>query len=272
MYLITSVICVVIFIIFDAEAYVSEESLPALLVIMFLYGVATIPLMYPASFLFRVPSVAFVLLACFNLFIGIITTITVVVLENFDDQELQNIGNILKDVFLVFPQYCLGRALMELAAEYNKNLIAGKFGFVSTRTNRFAFDFCGKYMLCMLAQGFLSFLVTLMIQYRVFYRIQRAVFRLVLGPENIGSSNQEFEDEDVKQEKERVLKSASQDVLKIQDLSKKYSRKGKLAVDHLNFGVKRGECFGLLGVNGAGKTSTFKMLTGDTEPSGKSKT
>ena len=28
-------------------------------------------------------------------------------------------------------------------------------------------------------------------------------------------------------------------------------------------GVRRGECFGLLGVNGAGKTSTFKMLTGD---------
>lgn len=28
-------------------------------------------------------------------------------------------------------------------------------------------------------------------------------------------------------------------------------------------GVERGECFGLLGTNGAGKTSTFRMLTGD---------
>lgn len=35
----------------------------------------------------------------------------------------------------------------------------------------------------------------------------------------------------------------------------------------ISFGVSRGECFGLLGVNGAGKTSTFQMLTGDTFPS-----
>lgn len=32
---------------------------------------------------------------------------------------------------------------------------------------------------------------------------------------------------------------------------------------HLNvFCVSQGECFGLLGINGAGKTSTFNMLTG----------
>jgi hypothetical protein len=97
--------------------------------------------MYPASFVFRVASVAFVLLACANLFVGIITTITVAVLENFDDDELKRVGEILKDVFLVFPQYCLGRGLMELAAEYNKNLIAGKFGipnFFNKKTETFS--------------------------------------------------------------------------------------------------------------------------------------
>jgi len=28
-------------------------------------------------------------------------------------------------------------------------------------------------------------------------------------------------------------------------------------------GIKEGECFGLLGVNGSGKSTTFKMLTGE---------
>lgn len=36
------------------------------------------------------------------------------------------------------------------------------------------------------------------------------------------------------------------------------------AVDHLSIGIPAGECFGLLGINGAGKSSTFMMLTGDT--------
>lgn len=49
-------------------------------------------------------------------------------------------------------------------------------------------------------------------------------------------------------------------------VSKVYKSRGKkkIAVNNVTFGVPKRECFGLLGVNGAGKTSTFKMLTGDT--------
>jgi len=38
------------------------------------------------------------------------------------------------------------------------------------------------------------------------------------------------------------------------------------AVADVNFMVKPGECFGLLGVNGAGKSTCFKMLTGHLLP------
>jgi ABC-type multidrug transport system ATPase subunit len=35
----------------------------------------------------------------------------------------------------------------------------------------------------------------------------------------------------------------------------------------LSFGLARGECFALLGVNGAGKSTTFKSLTYEVKPS-----
>ena len=39
-----------------------------------------------------------------------------------------------------------------------------------------------------------------------------------------------------------------------------------LAVERLSFGVSAGECFALLGVNGAGKSTTFKSLTYEVQP------
>jgi ABC-type multidrug transport system ATPase subunit len=49
-------------------------------------------------------------------------------------------------------------------------------------------------------------------------------------------------------------------VLRTRDLSKRYGR--RLAVDHLNLTVRRGEIFGFLGPNGAGKTTTIRMILG----------
>lgn len=50
----------------------------------------------------------------------------------------------------------------------------------------------------------------------------------------------------------------------VYELSKRYG--DLVAVEEISFGVKQHECFGLLGVNGAGKSTTFKMMTGESMP------
>ena len=49
-------------------------------------------------------------------------------------------------------------------------------------------------------------------------------------------------------------------IVKVRDLVKRFG--DFIAVDHIDFEVRRGEIFALLGPNGAGKTTTFRMLCG----------
>ncbi|MBL9084225.1 MAG: ribosome-associated ATPase/putative transporter RbbA [Planctomycetales bacterium] len=48
--------------------------------------------------------------------------------------------------------------------------------------------------------------------------------------------------------------------IKAENLTKRFAN--FVAVDHVNFEIRRGEIFGFLGSNGCGKTTTMKMLTG----------
>ena len=48
--------------------------------------------------------------------------------------------------------------------------------------------------------------------------------------------------------------------IEVKGLTKKYAN--VIAVDNINFDVKKGEVFGFLGPNGAGKTTTQRILTG----------
>ena len=53
-------------------------------------------------------------------------------------------------------------------------------------------------------------------------------------------------------------------VIKVRNLVKKFG--DFVANDHLNFDVYRGEIFGFLGANGAGKTTAIKILCGLSAP------
>jgi ABC-2 type transport system ATP-binding protein len=56
----------------------------------------------------------------------------------------------------------------------------------------------------------------------------------------------------------------SENVIEVQDLLKKFGT--FVANDHLSFHVKKGEVFGFLGANGAGKTTAIRILSGLSSP------
>lgn len=122
----------------------------------------------------------------------------------------------------------------------------------------------GRNLGYMIITGIVTFAILLLFEYRVFEMLLYKGMHLYKGPP-IPESEDGFVDEDVRNEKNRILSMEPEEIvsnnLVLRQMTKFYKK--FLAVNQLCVGVNKNECFGLLGVNGAGKTSTFKMLTGD---------
>uniref|UniRef100_A0A671RZX9 P-type phospholipid transporter n=1 Tax=Sinocyclocheilus anshuiensis TaxID=1608454 RepID=A0A671RZX9_9TELE len=252
-YIVPATLVIIIFVCFQQEAYVSSTNLPVLALLLLLYGWSITPLMYPASFFFKIPSTAYVVLTSVNILIGINGSVSTFVLELFETlNELWLF--LLINVFLIFPHFCLGRGLIDMVKNQAMADALERFG-----ENRFrsplAWDMVGKNLFAMAVEGVIFFCITVLIQYRFCVKARPVSTKL----KPIGE-----EDEDVARERQRILSGGGHtDILELKQLTKVYKQKQKPAVDRLCVGIPPGECFGLLGVNGAGKTSTFKMLTGD---------
>lgn len=65
---------------------------------------------------------------------------------------------------------------------------------------------------------------------------------------------------EVLEEQNRLEDPDCDDIVKVTRLSKQYPN-GFTAIRNNNFGVKKGEIFGLLGPNGSGKSTTFNIIT-----------
>lgn len=305
-YIIPTVLCIIIFAIFGVQAYMSKENAPCLVALMLLYGWACIPLMYPLNYIFKIPSTAFVISSSMNVFIGVVTTMTTTVLSQLgeEDQELKQINKIIKPIFIVFfPHYCLGQGFITMAELYTVSEVKKTLG-QDGEYNPFAFENAGRNLLALSVQGFVYFILNLLIQYKFFVR-----FKPVKNLEKLGiGQDSEPEEDDVRTERERILNNMKNqkykkkkshkrlrqifdkdnvkkekqendfqkdnDYVRLVNLTKiykkwkKYRFKKHVAVKDLCIGLNKGECFGLIGVNGAGKTTSFKMITGEIPISG----
>ncbi|XP_075953776.1 retinal-specific phospholipid-transporting ATPase ABCA4-like isoform X3 [Anarhichas minor] len=258
-YFLSTALVVGIFMAFDKKCYTSPSNLPALITLLLLYGWSVTPMMYPMSYIFSIPSTAYVSLSCINLFIGINSSAITFILELFENnRSLLMFNEWLKKGLLVLPHFCLGRGLIDMAMSQAVTDVYARFGEEYIQ-DPFRWDFVGKYIAFMAVEGFVYFIFNVLIQYRFFLNHWLSDYT---------QTSVRDEDDDVAAERQRIYNGGSKtDILQIRDLSKTYVGRKRAAVDRICVGVPAGECFGLLGVNGAGKTTTFKMLTGDTDVS-----
>uniref|UniRef100_A0AAQ5Y0A3 ABC transporter domain-containing protein n=1 Tax=Amphiprion ocellaris TaxID=80972 RepID=A0AAQ5Y0A3_AMPOC len=248
-YSISAVMVVEIFIFFDKKCYTSPTNLQPLIALLMLYGWSMTPMMYPMSYIFSVPSTAYVSLSCINLFIGINSSAITFILDLFEGTTaLYKFNQVLKTMLLIFPHYCLGRGLIDMAMNQAMTDIYARFG-EDYSPDPFNWDFIGKYLLSMAVEGFAYSILNILFQYRFFLNNWQVI-------PDCPKPHIVDEDLDVTDERERIYKSEkTNDIL----------RNSLLTLLFVCLFVTRHhlQCFGLLGVNGAGKTTTFKMLTGD---------
>ena len=80
------------------------------------------------------------------------------------DEELSDINAILRVVFLVFPQYCLGRGLIDMT---RNQIVSDAFAIFGEDyfENPLNWDIVGRNMFALFLQGVIMFTLNLAIEY-----------------------------------------------------------------------------------------------------------
>ncbi|XP_016053791.1 PREDICTED: ATP-binding cassette sub-family A member 13 [Miniopterus natalensis] len=263
-YLVSAGLCVVVVAAFGLPAFTSRENLAATALLLALFGYATLPWMYLMSRVFSSSDVAFIAYVSLNFILGLCTMLMATMPRLLaivaKDQTLQNIYKVLKWAFTVFPPFCLGQGLIELCYNQVRFDLAHSFG-IDAYASPFETGFLGWTFVQLASQGTVLLLLRLSLHWDLVRRPR--------GRSAVQGTVTAFEDRDVAEEQTRVLKGRTGgDLLVLCNLSKSYGgfSRRTAAVQDVSLGLRRGECFGLLGVNGAGKSTTFKMLSGDEPP------
>uniref|UniRef100_A0A914YVT4 ABC transporter domain-containing protein n=1 Tax=Panagrolaimus superbus TaxID=310955 RepID=A0A914YVT4_9BILA len=291
-FLIPTFLFILVFKLFNIKQYVSRgESIADLIIIMLLYGWTAIPFVYSFSFVFDTAPKGYTLIVMFNIVTGMIGSIAVPIISQTANDDIAYTWEVL--LSFVFPTYSLANCFTKV---YNNEF--GREACASVCNNEFfaklAPNCCGNEderiytnnilntfnkkglafsIIFFIIQGFFFWFTTIAIEKNWWSKIRG----MCKGRGKKGFANNGFtwddgmqvdaiEDSDVIAEKHKMANANGDDATVIvKDIKKWYGNNN--AVKGITFHVDKGDCFGLLGVNGAGKTSTFQMLTGENDVS-----
>jgi ABC-type multidrug transport system fused ATPase/permease subunit len=170
-----------------------------------------------------------------------------------------SVGDALNWVFKIVPSYCLTSTIL-LDASYTGLILRRP---ELAKSSMYDISLVGGNVLVIMLHFIFWNFILLLIELGAFnwtFKLLELLPKNKIPPKAMSQLNL---DEDVLEEEERVAKASDLKV-KVSTFRKVYPslfRDPVMAVERTSFGLEFGECFALLGINGAGKSTTFKALT-----------
>ncbi|CAK4545726.1 unnamed protein product [Aphanomyces euteiches] len=244
------------------QQLVSGTPFAALIVVFVLFGFAIVAFCYILSYLFVEPSASQTYIIMIDIVIGVILMAVSIVLDVMDSSKDTNTQ--LKFLWRLSPLFCVGNSLnaLSMASLYMAQ------GLISKDTSAFSTDILGWEIVYLAIEAVVFPLIAIGIDYALSFPKIKA--KVTKDPNVVDAL---FEvDEDVQREELRIASGAAdKDAVVMKNIRKVY-KGGKVGVANLSLALPKGECFGHLGINGAGETTTMKIMTGDDLPTSGSAT
>lgn len=256
-YCIAIVLAVIVFKFFNIPIYVERDNLLGIVVLLFLYGFASIPAVHLFEKLFSEASFANMSIFCLNVIIALSTMTTIVmfdVLSETDEQERAR--NFLNRLFLIFPQHALADGLIEICKNHIMSKIFIRY-YINTYKSPVSSDLLRPHFTSLIILGIMFIILNYIIESGTvwkFFKTQPSRAPQELKVVTIQNTLT----------KDGKPNGPIGYALSVDNLYKSYSGT-TYAVNNVSFKVNASECYGLLGANGAGKSSIFSILSGETK-------
>ena len=227
--------------------------------LLILFGTAVSGFTYLSSFFFSTPSGAQIGLIFLIFILGLILTIVGLVLRQIPETS-RIYMRVVRYFFALFPPFALGDGLQSMALIEVLSFLELQGGDTYSPLD---WNITGLNLTFLACETGVYLGGTILFEYlREMPFFQNWFVLSVLPPVDAS-----LKDDDVIAEEVRVASGAADDCTVVVKDFKKIYPGGKYAVKGISLGINTGECFGLLGINGAGKSSALNMLSGEFRPS-----
>lgn len=191
---------------FRLPIYMARLNLPAILSLLFFFGWAMLNLVYLLEKLFSEPSIAFMVIYCLSLFVGIHTMVVRLMIDVFKLVDLTpTFYRLFEKVAVIFPPYLLLSGIVDV---HRNQLFADIFQLFDqdVYVNPFSMEMLGRHFSIFFIEGCLLFLLNLAIECGVYSQIRGLFLRASRSKLTLleSASSAKGEDTDVADERRRV--------------------------------------------------------------------